>query len=614
MRVGKDVREIVGTLRADKCTYFTGQSGGFSNNMCQGCSGLVKTGSFRDAFHFCNGQRRGGHSAPVHVDAYSKDTNNTKLTKDRLVHKASLIAKELNEATIKLRRMEDERDNWRRQVLELTGKGEAEVDQAAVLRQLAAQLTALSPSIGSPQEICAGLLSFHAGNGFEAAEGAKAAHDTFLAVLSDAVYNLEKLPQGRRYSEATKNFYAALDVRFGPAAAQFVALNVGGPGRTTIKKRIPKYTYRVGMQGMETTVKDTVLMYKRLMTLHGITPGTVHVKLAEDETATLSEFHWNEANDTLEGSCGLKTEHVGKKHQCRDDCVIDIKAGGRAGYDAIVDAFGQYQKGDYGRLIMYNPCHPKLPPMAIMVVPTCNRFDKEYVDRQWAAALQICNTHLGHVVGMVCGNDSDGDSRRRSLQQEAMLSKEGTRYFPPDCDGFTYTGRLTTVGEEIYDDQDAADGHYRDDEHAVADRCCPGLHPLTAQQATAPALGLHPLTEKKLDGLAYYHCDVCQKCLNSGPDVHARPAWHSCRACNYDICADCQDEEDAESEAQWAEAGAQEAADKVRRCFIPIRNLLLIRYSCACRRRRCLRRTTRTYGRTPPWRMRVERPATTRQG
>jgi hypothetical protein len=114
------------------------------------------------------------------------------------------------------------------------------------------------------------------------------------------------------------------------------------------------------------------------MTLHGITPGTVHVKLAEDETATLSEFHWNEANDTLEGSCGLKTEHVGKKHQCRDDCVIDIKAGGRAGYDAIVDAFGQYQKGDYGRLIMYNPCHPKLPPMAIMVVPTCNRFDKEY--------------------------------------------------------------------------------------------------------------------------------------------------------------------------------------------------------------------------------------------
>ena len=521
----------------------------------------MQTGSFRDAFHFCNGQGRGEYRAPAPVDAYSMKTKNTTLSKGRLLHKASCVAKALDEAKIKLRTAENERDNLRREVRELTGKGEAEVDYAAVLRQLAAQLTALSTGMGSPEEICAGLLSFHARNGFEVEAGGKAVHDTFLSVLSDAVYNLDRKSNGRRYSEATKNFYAALDIRYGPAAAEFVALNVGGPARTTIKARIPKYTYRVGMQGMETTVKDMVLMYKRLITLHGITPGTVHVKLAEDETATLSEFHWNQANDTLEGSCGLKTEHIGKKHRCRDDCVIDIKAGGRAGYKAIVDAFGQYQKGDYGRLIMYNPCHPKLPPMAIMVVPTCNRFDKEYVDRQWVAALHICNTHLGHVVGMVCGNDSDGDSRRRSLQQEAMLSKEGTRYFPPNCPGFTYTGRLTTVGEEIYDDQDqdTADGNYRDDDEAVEGKCCPELHPLSVQKLDSGEVLVSPPDEEQ-----YYHCDVCQKCLNDGPE------FHGCRTCDYHICADCLIADDTASKAQWAEALAQEAADEVRRCFLPM--------------------------------------------
>jgi len=102
------------------------------------------------------------------------------------------------------------------------------------------------------------------------------------------------------------------------------------------------------------------------------------------------------------------------------------------------------------------------------VAPTCNRFDKEYVERQWRCALAICNSHLGHVVGMACGNDSDGDARRRSLQQVAMLrtSVFERRYLPADCTGFTYSARLTTVEEEVYGkyDQDA-DGNYdRDDD------------------------------------------------------------------------------------------------------------------------------------------------------
>ena len=58
------------------------------------------------------------------------------------------------------------------------------------------------------------MLSVHARNGFEVEAGGKAVHDTFLSVLSDAVYNLDRKSNGRRYSEATKNFYAALDIRY----------------------------------------------------------------------------------------------------------------------------------------------------------------------------------------------------------------------------------------------------------------------------------------------------------------------------------------------------------------------------------------------------------------
>jgi hypothetical protein len=150
------------------------------------------------------------------------------------------------------------------------------------------------------------------------------------------------------------------------------------------------------MEVVERMVIDMVPMYKALVKREGIKPGSVHVKLADDETATLRELLWNEANDTLGGSCGLKMEHVGQRHKSRDDCVILIHAGGVAGYKAILDAFGAYQIciGDYGRIIMYNPCHKKLPPVVILVAPTCNRFDKEYVDRQWRCVSRICNVHL----------------------------------------------------------------------------------------------------------------------------------------------------------------------------------------------------------------------------
>jgi hypothetical protein len=323
----------------------------------------------------------------------------------------------------------------------------------------------------------------------------------------------------------------AIAIRYGPAAAKFVALNVGGPMETTTKKVIPKYKNRAGMAGVEMAVRDAVPMYKALMLREKIVLGSVHVKLAEDGTATLRELHWNEENDTLEGSCGLKTKHIGTRHRCVDDCVIPIQADGEVGFQIIVDAFGAYQVGESGRLMMFNPCHKKLPPMVILVVPTCNRFDREYVERQWKCAAKICNCnkYLGHIVGMVSGHDSDGDNRRRSLQQAAMLSDCGVRYYYPDgCPGFIYTARLTTWGEEIGDTMD-------EEEEWGQSAECPNGHSLQKLQTDAEGYG----------------CDICETDF-----IAMGTSLHSCRLCDYDVCRDCV------ADIREPDEAAQEQADQ----------------------------------------------------
>jgi hypothetical protein len=417
-----------------------------------------------------------------------------------------------------------------------------EQDEVDALLRMVRDLKKLSTGTGSPQEAAAMLLTAQAGGKFGTKADSIPKNDTLLGVFSDSMYNLDRPAKGHRYSDSTKYLFAAIAVRYGPGAAEFVALNVGGPMRTTVKKVIPKIKCCIGMAGVETMVNDSVEMYKAIMKREGIKPGSVHVKLAEDETATLSELHWNETNDTLEGSCGLKTEHIGEKHRCRDDCVMPIRAGGTTDYQAIVDAFSAYQIGDYGRLIMYNPCHEELPALVSLVVPTCNRFDSEYVDRQWRSVMRICNTYLGHIVGTACGSDSDGDSRRRSLQQAAMLSDSGTRFYPDNCPGFTYIARLTTVREEQFppfgedEDHDGGEDGCEDEDYQVGEsELCPEGQPLTLMQ---------------LQTDADYTCDECSGSFGEGT------AMHSCRICDYDVCQACMPQISGKYERDQDEADA----------------------------------------------------------
>ena len=71
---GSEVRDVVGTLRADSCTYFTHRKGGFKdNNMCPGCSGLPEKDSFKRAL--AHALRVDGDAALPCVDDYNPKTN-----------------------------------------------------------------------------------------------------------------------------------------------------------------------------------------------------------------------------------------------------------------------------------------------------------------------------------------------------------------------------------------------------------------------------------------------------------------------------------------------------------------------------------------------------------
>ena len=122
-------------------------------------------------------------------------------------------------------------------------------------------------------------------------------------------------------------------------------------------------------------------------------------------------------------------EEGGDEHECVDNCSYRIGCGGAAGYRRIVDAFKNYEVGGMARCIMICPLHRKLPAMVVLLAPTCNKFKADpYVKEQWVKVRDICNKYLGHIVGFVTGHASDGDARRRKLQQAAMLSALGRRF------------------------------------------------------------------------------------------------------------------------------------------------------------------------------------------
>jgi hypothetical protein len=71
--------------------------------------------------------------------------------------------------------------------------------------------------------------------------------------------------------------------------------------------------------------------------------------------------------------------------------------------------------GHYARVVIANPLYDKLPRLVMVVHPTCNRFNANFVHQQWEKIEDIWKKHIEIVFGPIIGHSSDGYNRRRQL-------------------------------------------------------------------------------------------------------------------------------------------------------------------------------------------------------
>ena len=93
-------------------------------------------------------------------------------------------------------------------------------------------------------------------------------------------------------------------------------------------------------------------------------------------------------------------------------------------------------------------------------MPTCNRFDTDFVHRQWQGTERLFEEELEATLGPLIGRSSDGDSRRRKIMLQLMRSKEGLRFQPiPQDLGFVLSCRKEIKGNN-YVVRDLGDANY----------------------------------------------------------------------------------------------------------------------------------------------------------
>lgn len=187
--------------------------------------------------------------------------------------------------------------------------------------------------------------------------------------------------------------------------------------------------------------------------------GPVPVLAAEDETGIIGQISYNQKTDELLGFCGV----IGTEHKCLDYFTVSV-GDGEEGYKSVVNAFQRYKIGTYGRAILLNPLHPKLPRIAVLTMPTCNKFDHTFVYLQWQDVERLYEQELRPIMGPLIGHSSDGDSRRRKIMLQLATVTTGSRFQSiPHNKGFVFSCRKEGSGNDyvIHDmcDQDFIHNH-----------------------------------------------------------------------------------------------------------------------------------------------------------
>ena len=60
------------------------------------------------------------------------------------------------------------------------------------------------------------------------------------------------------------------------------------------------------------------------------------------------------------------------------------------------------------------------PVPLVLTMPTCNRFNSEFVRRQWKDVKRLYGGKIEPVLGTLIGNSLDNDSRRRKLMLHVL--------------------------------------------------------------------------------------------------------------------------------------------------------------------------------------------------
>ena len=257
-----------------------------------------------------------------------------------------------------------------------------------------------------------------------------------------------KLNNGGQYSkgfkmhETTRNLLVALQLQ-APRCERMLEENVGGLHESSVARHRSAAQRPFEPQtSSRSNLEDALVMYTDILGEKLDELGCdehIILELSEDETGIVPGIYYDFSTDVLIGTCGEKDGEF-YSHMC-DLCGGCPTVGNdETSFGTVVDVITNRVRSTHARAIMINPQHDDLPPLAIYIGATCNRFDHTAVREQWDQLDQLCKQVLGRRF-MVVGNASDGDARRFKLQSEDMSMKRDlpkTGEEPKSGDAFTF--------------------------------------------------------------------------------------------------------------------------------------------------------------------------------
>ncbi len=283
---------------------------------------------------------------------------------------------------------------------------------------------------------------------------------------------------GRRWSQESKQLFAAMHIASPSATRTFVVNMPGASLRTTTREiQIHKQPLAFGLRrDVLLAAGDTL---HNVMALHSIPDGRLPLCVAADEsgvTAVVRVVPLSKASVqpsvfgpqmplavpkvVVVGTCGFK-QHGVKHACCMDTQALEVPEhvlNAVDGFEALkswlqgftlasrtcftVDSrvictavaqscarafLCQRACADISIMVL-SPLHPWVPAVVVYVFATCNRFDAVFVKQQLHDLMELWES-LGQSkrIGIILNDASDGDVRR-VLNQRRIFNRESSPY------------------------------------------------------------------------------------------------------------------------------------------------------------------------------------------